>query len=235
IFKLLRMEQDKYFFIFNTHHIINDGWSLGIINNEVFTLYNTFLNPKENPLPPLKLQYRDYTLWHNSFIETGGVSRFETYWLEKFKDKPNGIDLPFDHARRPIQTFNGGRVYFTLGRKETAHLHRVSHSQDVTLFMSMLSLVMTLLYRYSGQQDMILAAPVAGRRKEELQTIMGFLVNTLVYRLEMNPKDTFRNFLRQVKQEAAEAYQNQDYPFDLLVEKIEPERDLSQSPLFNVM
>jgi amino acid adenylation domain-containing protein len=235
LFKLLHLEEERYFFIFNTHHLVNDGWSAGIINNEVLTLYNAFLKKEPDPLPPLKLQYKDYTLWHNALIDSGGVDAFGPYWFDKFKDKPNGIELPLDHPRKPIQTFNGGRVYFTIPRGQLSELYRMGHEEHVTLFMSLLALVTVFLYRWTGQTDIITASPIAGRRKEELQLMVGFLVNTLVYRCHVNPGHTFKEFLPEIKKEILESYENQDYPFDLLVEKLESDRDLSRSPIFNVM
>jgi len=235
LFKLLRLEDKKYFLIFNCHHLVNDGWSIGIINNELFTLYNSFLNNQTNSLPPLELQYKDYTLWHNHLIESREMDAYAPYWFEKFKDKPNGIELPLDHPRKPLQTFNGGRVYFTVNRRQLETLHRLNREENVTLFMTMLALVAVFLHHYTAQEDIIVASPMAGRQKAELQSMIGFLVNTLVYRMQINPDLTFNQFLQLVKKETLESYENQDYPFDLLVEKLESDRDLSRSPVFNVM
>ncbi|UCH92855.1 MAG: amino acid adenylation domain-containing protein [Candidatus Aminicenantes bacterium] len=234
-FQLLQMEDERHFLIYNMHHIINDGWSQGIITNEIISLYNTFLKGGENPLASLKIQYKDYTRWHNRLIETDSFRDVQGYWLEKFKDKPNGIELPFDHPRKAIQTFNGGRVSFTIDKEKTSLLHQLSFEEDTTLFMILLTLVSIFLYRYSGQTDIIIGAPIANRRRIELNPIVGFLVNTLVYRNEINPGLSFKKQLKAVKGEALTCYQYQDYPFDLLVEQLELSRDLSQSPLFNVM
>jgi amino acid adenylation domain-containing protein len=228
-FTLIRLQDEEYVLIFNIHHIINDGWSQGIIHNEIINLYN------KNPLPPLQLQYRDYTRWHNRCIDTGRFHDPGRYWLEKFKDKPNGIQLPLDHPRRPIQTFNGGRVTRALGKEKTKQLHRISREQDATLFMSLLTLLDIFLYKYSGQNDIIVGAPIAGRRHAELHPLVGFLVNTLVYRSQVTPDHSFKQFLAAVKEEALNCYRNQDYPFDLMVEELELDRVLTQSPIFNVM
>ncbi|MCP5104856.1 MAG: amino acid adenylation domain-containing protein, partial [bacterium] len=234
-FKLVRLEEKTHVLAYNIHHIVNDGWSQGIINNELMTLYNTFHSGGENPLPPLYLQYKDYSRWHNRLILEESFNQSKHYWLEKFKDKPNGIDLPLDHPRRPIQTFNGGRVVFSIPEEKTARLHRLSLDQDATLFMSMLTLLNIILYRYSGQEDIIIGSPIANRKRPELHHMVGFLVNTLIYRNTLNPGESFKQLLEKLKHEALNCYRYQDFPFDLLVEQLELERDLSQSPLFNVM
>jgi amino acid adenylation domain-containing protein len=234
-FKLVRLEDEQYLLIYNFHHIINDGWSLGNIHNEIIMLYNTFSQKKENPLSPLKLQYKDYSRWHNQLIEMGSFKKSGNYWLEKFKDKPNGIELPLDHPRKPIQTFNGGRVAFTIDKENTLKLRKLAIDQDATFFMSLLTLLDIFLYRYSGQRDIIIGAPIANRKGPELYDMIGFLVNTLVYRTAVNPDESFKQLLEKVKRETLDCYQYQDYPFDLLADQLELDRDLSQSPLFNFM
>jgi amino acid adenylation domain-containing protein len=234
-FKLIRFEGEKYLLMFNIHHIITDGWSTGNLFNECIILYNAFSKGRENPLPPLRLQYKDYAAWHNALIEKGSFDRSGDYWLEKFKDKPNGIELPLDHPRGVIQTFNGGRVPFVIGKEETAALYRIGRQEDATLFMVLLALVNLFLYRYTGQEDILVGSPIAGRKNPELHPLVGFLVNTLVYRNTVKPGRTFRELLANIKKEALACYEYQDYPFDLLVERLELDRDLSRSPLFNVM
>ncbi len=234
-FKLVRMEAQRYLLMFNIHHIITDGWSTGTLFNEMIILYNAFLKDQENPLPPLHLQYKDYSAWHNALIEEGSFDHSGQYWLEKLSDKPNGIELPLDHPRGVIQTFNGGRVPFVIDEEKTLALHRIGREEDVTLFMVLLSLVNLFMYRYTGQEDILIGSPIAGRRSPELHPLVGFLVNTLVYRNRVEPSQTFRHLLANIKKEALECFEYQDYPFDLLVERLELDRDLSHSPLFNVM
>ena len=234
-FKPVRLEAEKYLLVYNIHHIISDGWSQGNINDEIITLYNSFLNGRENPLPPLKLHYKDYSRWHNRLIAEGSFNRSQGYWLEKFKDKPNGIELPLDHPRKAIQTFNGGRVFFVIDKAKSRELSRLSRSQDATLFMSLLTLLNIFFYRCSGQADIIIGAPIANRKRPELYPMIGFLVNTLIYRNRLTPGQSFKDLLGAIKQETMSCYEYQDYPFDLLVEALGLDRDLSQSPLFNVM
>ncbi len=233
--KLVRLGDENYLLFFNIHHIVSDGWSGGNINNELIHLYNASINDRESALLPIKLQYRDYTHWHNGLSQSGSFDRFRQYWLEKFKDKPNGIDLPLDFSRKPIQTFNGGRISFILDEEMTSQLHELSLAGNATLFMSLLTLVNIFLYKYTGQEDIIIGSPIAARKRPELYPMVGFLVNTLVYRNQVKPGDSFRTLLAEVKHETLASYEYQDYPFDLLVEELELDRDLSQSPLFNVM
>jgi tyrocidine synthetase-3 len=236
-FTLVRLEDKEYVLIFNIHHIINDGWSQGIIHNEIIGLYNAFLGESgdKNLLPALPLQYRDYARWHNRCIDTGRFDVPGQYWLEKFKDKPNGIELPQDYPRRPVQTFNGGRITRGMGKERTRQFHRIALEQDVTLFMCLLTLLNIFLYKYTGQTGIIIGAPIAGRGYTELHPVVGFLVNTLVYRCQVDPDRSFKQLLTVVKEETLACYRNQDYPYDRLVEELELDRDLSQSPLFNVM
>jgi amino acid adenylation domain-containing protein len=235
LFNLMRLEDEDYILLVNIHHLINDGWSLGIINNELLTLYNVYSRNREHPYPPLQLQYKDYTLWHNRLVEEKYFDRIGEYWLEKFKDKPNGMELPTDHPRGAIQTFSGGRVYFTVNREQTAQLHRLCPGEEASIFMKLLSLLNIFLYHYTGQRDILIGGPIFNRKKPELHHMIGFLVNTLVYRNDVNPDESFRQLLRKIKKETVDCYENQDYPFDVLVERLEMDRDLSRSPLFNFM
>ncbi len=232
---LILMEEALTILVFNTHHIISDGWSTGIIRNEVFALYNAFTKNLPNPLPPLTLQYKDYTLWHNGLIGGKYFEEPEKYWLGKFADRPNGIELPLDFSRRPIQTFNGGRVTLLVERERTRRLEVLGRKQDATFFMCLLAFTAATLQRYCGQRDIIVGSPVAGRQNPELHHMTGFLVNTLVFRVDTDPQFSFSRLIQAVKQETLQCYQHQDYPFDLLMEKLELDRDLSQSPLFNFM
>ncbi|MDQ1354586.1 MAG: hypothetical protein QG657_4895, partial [Acidobacteriota bacterium] len=240
-FKLLHLEDEKYFLLANIHHIINDGWSIGVIKNELNTLYD-FHNKNRSaddtiPLPPVKFQYKDYTMWHNQLIADGYFDKIKEYWLEKFKDKPTGIELPLDHPRGTVQTFNGGRVYYRIEEKDVLALRKTCErtEENATLFMKLMTLLSILLHKYSGENDIIIGSPIAGRKQPELHRIIGFLVNTLAYRMQVEPTESFRQLLLNVKKETLTCYENQDYPFDILVEILGLARDLSRSPLFNVM
>ncbi|MCP4149229.1 MAG: hypothetical protein GY757_15890, partial [bacterium] len=240
LFKLFRLEDKKYYLLINFHHIINDGMSSIVMKNEISHLYNAYSLHRQPTLPPVQLQYKDYTAWHNAATAdtlpgvTGYMDRYEKYWLNKFKDRPNGIELPIDHPRPPIQTFNGGRVFFEIDKKQTAALKNLSYEEE-TLFMKVLTIVSIILSKYGGGEDIIIASPTAGRKRSELQSMVGFLVNTLVYRNTIKGEKGFKEQLAGVKKETLACYENQDYPFDVMVERLGIERDLSRSPLFNVM
>ena len=241
MFKLLHLEDEKYFLLVNIHHIINDGWSVGVIKNEINTLYDYYNKNRsiaeEFPLAPLKFQYKDYTLWHNRLIKSGYFDKFKDYWLEKFKEKPTGLELPLDHARGSVQTFNGGRVFYRIEEKEVSALRQLldGEGEHTTTFMKLMTLLSILLHKYSGEKDIFIGSPIAGRKQPELHHMIGFLVNTLVYRIQVEPGESFRQLLLNVKQETLACYENQDYPFDILVENLGLARDLSRSPLFNVL
>lgn len=234
-FQIVRIHEDRWVLMINIHHIINDGWSDGLIHNQLITLYNAFAVNRPNPLSLPRFQYKDYTLWYNALVNNGGFKESETYWLEKFKDKPNGIELPLDHPRTSRQTFNGGVVSFAIDSQSAAAMKQFCNDHDVTLFMTMLGVFMVFLYRYSGQQDILVGAPSAGRKQPELQEMVGFLVNTLVYRLQVHPDLSMDQLIEIVKQETLLGIEHQDYPFDLLIDRLGLDRDLSRSPLFNVM
>ncbi len=244
-FKLLRLEEETFFLVINIHHIINDGWSIEILKNELYTLYNYYLEKDtpgipadkrdEAPLPAVSIQYKDYALWHNRLLGEGYLDRCGSYWMEKFKDKPTGIELPLDFPRKPVQTFNGGRVIFRVDVDRVRRLEQLGAGAGITLFMRLLTLMEMFLFRYTGQEDIILGSPAAGRRRPELHGMIGFLVNTLVYRNIVVPAFGFSRLLDSTREEILGCYENQDYPFDVLVERLGLERDLSRSPLFNVM
>ncbi len=233
--KLVRLEDEKNLLIFNMHHTISDGWSLGIMHREIFTLYNAFSKGNKNSLSPVGLQYKDYTLWHNEQVEKGCYEADRQYWLEKLKDRPNGIELPLDHPRRPVQTFNGGNVYFTIKPGVKSKFHRLNREKETTIFMNFFTLFSIFMSKYTGQQDIVFGSPIAGRKHPELRDLIGFLVNTLVLRAYINPEESFTALLEEGRQETLDSYEHQDYPFNLLVEQLGLDRDVSQSPLFNVM
>lgn len=235
LFKLVQMEDNKYLLIFNTHHIVNDGWSQGIIINEVMTLYNDILENKAHSLQPLKLQYKDYATWNTGLITRDKSRQAENFWMEKFSDKPNGIPLPTDHPRGSVQTFEGGRITLLIGKENISKLLQLAREEEATLFISLMTLITIFLHKYTGVNDIIIGSPIAGRRHKDLHPIVGFFVNTLVYRNNVNPGENFLDLLKQVKTETIDCYENQDYPFDLLVEKLDLARNLSRTPLFNVL
>jgi len=232
---LIKIEAETWLLLLNVHHIISDGWSQGLIKNQLLTIYQSLVNNTPVPLSAPALQFKDYSHWHNNLIANGHMKAHQDYWTQKLADKPNGINLPFDYPRPAVQTFNGSRVHLNLGTTLSQKISALSNQTQATLFMVVLGAINVLLYKYSRQQDIMVGSPVAGRQHPELHPIVGCLINTLVFRTTIDPTQSFAQYLETVKQDALQSYEYQDYPFDLLIEELELERDLSQSPIFNVM
>ncbi|PCH93847.1 MAG: hypothetical protein COB85_06335 [Bacteroidetes bacterium] len=233
--KLLQLSSEKHVFMFTLHHIICDGWSLGILANELLTLYHSYTSGEVSPLVLLNIQYKDYALWQNNLLSSQHIEKHRDYWLHKFKGEIPVIELPTDHPRPPVQTFAGSLYKFSIGKEETKRLKLLSQQHSVTLFMSLLALVKILLYRYTGQKDIIVGSPIAGREHVDLSSQIGLYVNTLALRDHLTGEDNFEEVLAKIKQTTLEAYNHQVYPFDSLVDSLSMEHDLSRSALFDVM
>ncbi len=232
---ILKLSETQNYLFLNLHHIISDGWSHGIILNEFSQVYNALYNCQPVKLPELNVTYKDYAAWHNSLIDEGKFDSMEQYWLTKFQDKPNGIDMPLDNQREIVQTFNGGSVSFLLDNEDSSRLKDLCEKMNITANMYFLATLGILLYKYSGQKDIIIGSPIAGRKNDDLFGVIGFFVNTIVCRYFIDPNLGFNELLQLVKLESLKSYDNQDYPFDYFIDKLSLARDLTQSPLFNVM
>jgi non-ribosomal peptide synthetase component F len=185
-------------------------------------------------LPPFKLQYRDYSEWQNSSEQQEAVKQQETYWLNLFVDRPKEIRLPTDFPRPEVQSFEGKAIAFGFDRRETALLNEIARVHSATQFMVLLALYTVLLSKLSGQEDIVVGTAAAGRRHADLENIIGFFVNTLALRNRPTSQKTFARFLNEVKQNTFSAFDNQDYPFEELVEKISASGDISKTPMVNV-
>ncbi|HET9394617.1 MAG TPA: condensation domain-containing protein, partial [Nitrospiraceae bacterium] len=217
------------------HHIITDGWSLGVLINEVAALYRAFAAGEAVPLPALPVQYADFALWQRERLQGEELERQLGYWRQQLADAPALLELPTDRPRPPVQTFNGADEAFTLSAETTQALQRLSRSSDVTLFMTLLAVWQVLLQRYSGQQDIVVGADVANRNRAETEGLIGFFVNMLVLRTNVSGDPTFVELLKRVKEVCLGAYAHQDLPFEKLVEELQPERSLNHAPLFQVV
>ncbi len=229
--QLIETAADSSILFFSLHHIISDGWSIGIMVKELSVLYAAYATGQENPLTELRIQYKDYTAWQNELLTSNAIDEPRTYWHNKLSGELPVLDLPLDYTRPPVQTFNGRRFYFNLDKS----LKNMANESNVSLFMVLVALIKVLLYRYTGQTDIMVGSPIAGRPLLELEDQLGFYVNTLVLRDQIEEEKSFVQLLEQVKQTATEAYHYQNYPFDRLVEELNLKRDLSRSPLFDVM
>ncbi|WP_144052388.1 non-ribosomal peptide synthetase [Anabaena sp. PCC 7108] len=233
--KLLCLARQSYILVVVMHHIIADGWSIGVMIRELSTLYQTFLVEANSPLAPLPIQYVDFAAWQQQLLENEQLAAQVDYWKQQLADATNILDLPTDYPRPPVQTFRGGQESFELSPALTAQLHDLARQSGATVFMVLFTAFVSLLYRYSGQEDILVGSPVANRNRQELEDIIGFFVNTLVLRTHLFDQLSFQELLTQVKQTCLEAYAHQDIPFEKLVEILKPERSLSHNPLFQVM
>jgi tyrocidine synthetase-3 len=211
------------------HHIISDGMSMGILVKEFMELY------AGKGLPVLRLQYKDYSEWQKKQVLEKHLKQQETYWLKEFSGEIAVLDLPTDYPRPLVQDFFGGSISFEIGAEETNALKSLADEQGVTRFMLLLSLYTVCLSRLSGQEDIVVGTPIAGRRHADLQSLIGILVNTLVLRyFPLGPKP-FTQFLQEVKESTVKAFENQDYLYEDLVEKVDLQRDTGRNPLFDTM
>ena len=217
------------------HHIISDGWSIGVFINELAALYNSYRQGESPQLLPLKLQYADYTLWQRQWLQGEALSTQLSYWQEQLSGAPALLSLPTDHPRPAVQRFAGKTHTVTLPLSLLAQLKVLGQRHQVTLFMTLLAGFQVLLYRYSRQRDVLVGTPIANRQQPELEGLIGCFVNTLVLRTQLDETDSVTQLLQQVRRTALGAYSHQDVPFEQVVETLQPQRTLSHSPLFQVM
>ena len=232
---LLHISGQENVLLICMHHIISDAWSLGILTRELSTLYQAYQQGKDDPLSALPIQYADYAHWQREWLQGEQLTRQLEYWREQLTGAPPLLDLPLNHPRPAIQTFNGAVEVFQIDKKKSKKLTALSQGEEVTLFMLLLAVFNVLLWRYSGQDEIVVGTPVANRNHSELEGLIGFFVNTLVLRHHLKSEISFRDFLNQVRQTTLGAYSHQDLPFENLVEALKPERSASYSPLFQVM
>ncbi len=221
--------KDENYLIFDMHHIIADGTSMGILINDFIMLYT------EAELPELRIQYKDFAKWQDKFFESDAMLEQENYWLEKFSDEIPVLNMSTDYPRPSVMEFAGGRVNFAIGKDLIDQLKTLSKEYGATLFMTLLAAYNVLLSKYSNQEDIIVGTPIAGRPHVDLEKIIGMFVNTLPLRNQLSKERTFVEFLQDVKENALRAYENQDYQFEMLVDKLDLKRDMSRNPLFDVI
>ena len=232
---LLQLAPQESILLITMHHIISDGWSIAVFVQELFALYQAYSQGKPNPLPELSIQYADYALWQRQWLTGKRQDKQLQYWQQQLAGAPCLLTLPNDHPRPPVQTHRGHTQTFALDKQLTQQLEKLSDDHGSTLFMTLLAAFAVLLFRYSGQDDILIGSPIANRNRPEIESLIGFFVNTLVLRTRLQGNPSFAQLLRQVREVTLEAYQHQDVPFEQVVEALQPERTLSYSPLFQVM
>jgi non-ribosomal peptide synthetase component F len=232
---LLHLSEATSVLAVSMHHIISDGWSIGIFIRELAILYGAYLQGQVPPLLPLPIQYADYTLWQRQWMQGEILDTQLSYWRQQLDNIPALLELPTDHSRPTVQSFRGQIHTAKLPLVLSEKLQTFSQRQEVTLFMLLLAAFQLLLLRYSGQQDIVVGTPIANRQQIELEALIGCFVNTLVLRVQIGNSDTVGDLLQKVKRTALSAYEHQDLPFEQIVEALQPERSLAHSPLFQVM
>jgi amino acid adenylation domain-containing protein len=232
---LLKVADNDNLLIVVIHHIISDGWSLGLFYSELSTLYTAFSAGLPSPLPDLPIQYADFARWQAEWMRGEVLEQHLAYWRTQLAGISPVLDLPADRPRPPAQSHRGAQYTFLLERRVCDGLNALSRREGVTLFMTLLAAFKTLLHRYTGQTDIVVGSPIAGRTRVELENLIGFFVNTLVLRTDLSNDPTFRELLGRVREVTLGAYAHQDMPFEKLVEELQPARDLSRNPLFQVM
>ena len=232
---LLRLNLDLHFLLLTMHHIISDGWSLGVLWRETSTLYRSFCEGLPSPLPDLPIQYADFAQWQRQWLEGDLLKAQLSYWSRQLDALPPALEIPTDFQRPAIRSYRGSLVSLSIDRDLSDRLHVFNQKHRATMYMTLLAAFQVLLYRYSRQDDIAIGSPIAGRTRTETEGLIGFFVNTLVMRTNLSGAPEFRELLARVKEVTLGAYGNQDVPFERLVEVLSPQRSLNRTPLFQVM
>ena len=231
---LVRFAADDFMLLLTLHHIIADGWSLGVLFREIAALYAAFSAGGNSPLPELPIQFADYAIWQRRWLEGPVLQEQLAYWVRQLAGLPELV-LPSDRERPAIATFRGARRFFDIAPEIVRPIEALARQTGATMFMVLLAAFQVLLYRYSRQEDFPVGAPIANRTRKETEKLIGFFVNTLVLRANLSGDPTFRELIARVRETALAAYAHQDLPFDRLVEELHPTRDAARTPLIQVM
>ncbi|WP_216857899.1 condensation domain-containing protein [Pedobacter steynii] len=232
---LYQLADHKWVFTYVMHHVISDGWSMGILIKELLQSYNTHLTGKKDVLPPLRIQYKDYADWQQAQLAGTNVHGHKEYWLDQFSGELPVLNLTGDKVRPLIKTYSGRTNQYKIKKNTADQLRALTKSHRCTMFMGLLAAVNALLYRYTGQEDIIIGSPIAGRGHSDLENQIGFFVNTLALRSEFKGTDSCESLLRKTRDITLAAYEHQIYPFDQLVEDLNLQRDMSRNALFDIM
>ncbi|MGI8546381.1 MAG: amino acid adenylation domain-containing protein [Gemmatimonadaceae bacterium] len=232
--RLIRLAKAEYVLMITMHHIVSDGWSMGLLTNELSTLYTAFVRGERDPLPPLPVQYADYAAWQRQWVSGAVLEEQVAYWKQALAGAPEVLKLPTDHPRPTERDYVGAAVPFSLETEITAALKVLSRRHGATLFQTLLAGWAVVLGRLSGQEDLMIGAPTANRVRTDVEELIGFFVNTLALRVDLAGTPTVAELLAQVKAVALGAQANQDVPFERVLEVVRPARPLGRNPLFPV-
>ncbi len=232
---LLRLSGREYILLLTMHHIISDGWSMGVFMQEMGNLYIAHVNGRQSPLGKLPLQYADYAVWQQNWLRADVLESHLAFWRGQLAGAPVVLELPADKPRPPVQTHCGATLRFELPEGLSQALSALGQRANATLFMVLFAAYATLIHRYTEQEDFLVGTPIANRNRSEVERLIGFFVNMLVLRVRVSPEMNFLDLLGRVREVTLGAYAHQDMPFEKLVDEFQPERDMSRSPLFQVM
>ncbi|MBV9624350.1 MAG: amino acid adenylation domain-containing protein, partial [Acidobacteria bacterium] len=233
--RLLRLSAQDHVLLLTMHHIVSDRWSLGLLSEELAAHYRAFTADEPCPLPELQIQYPDFAAWQRSWLQGEILEKQLTYWKRQLESAPGVLELPADRSRPAVMSHRGRTQTILLERDLLDRLNRLSQTEGVTLYMTLLAAFQTLLGRYTGQEDIVVGSPIANRNFAEVEPLIGFFINTLALRGDLSGDPSFQELLVRVRETCLEAYAHQDIPFEKLVEELEPERSLAHSPIFQVM
>jgi amino acid adenylation domain-containing protein len=231
---LLRLSEDDYELLLTMHHIVSDGWSISVLVRELTELYQDYCAERPLTLSELPIQYGDFVAWQRQWFQSDVLETELSYWRQQLKDANVVIDLPADSMRPPIQSFRGEMKSLQLAPSLAESLKTLSQQNDATLFMTLLAAFKVLLYKYTGQEDILVGSPIAGRNRAELEGLIGLFLNTLTLRTDLSGAPSFNDLVKRVREVTLGAYTHQDLPFEKLLEELKPKRDLSRTPLFQV-
>jgi len=233
--QLVRLGQQDFQLTVTMHHIVSDGWSLGLFSRELSSAYSALVMGEEPSLPPLSLQYADFATWQQQHLQGETLDRLLSYWKDKLAGMPLLLELPTDRPRPRVQTFVGGTLVRAYSRSATERLAKFAQDHEASLFMALLAVFKVLLHRFSGLTDIVVGSPIANRGRQEIEALIGFFVNTLVLRSDLSGDPNFGEVLDRVREVSLGAYAHQDLPFERLVVELNPDRNLDHNPLFQVM
>ncbi|MCZ4093237.1 condensation domain-containing protein [Sinorhizobium psoraleae] len=233
--RLIRLTDDDHVFLLTQHHIVADGWSMGVLVRELSSLYRAFAAGRADPLPPLAIQYPDYAAWQRQWLSGERLQAQAQYWRDSLSGAPARLALPTDRPRPERQSFAGASVPVVIDPDLTRGLKRLSRQHGTTLFMTVLAAWAAVLSRLSGQDDLVIGVPSANRGRREVEELIGFFVNTLALRIDLSGAPSVSELLARTRRTALAAQEHQDLPFEQVVEIVQPPRALDHTPLFQVM
>lgn len=232
---LLKLNDEEHVFLLTMHHIASDAWSIAVFAREFASLYTAFLKGQADPLPPLPIQYADFSQWQREWLQGDRLETQLAYWKRQLQGELPQLDMLLDRPRPAVQSHQSGRATFDLSASLTQALRHLSREEDATLFMTLLAAFKLLLHKHTGLEDIVIGSPIAGRTRTETEDMIGFFLNTLVLRTDLSGNPDFRELVQRVRKVAADAYSHQDIPFEKLLIELQPERDLSRTPFFQVL